>query len=174
MKLALGSLIAVVLLGLYVYAVVTGILVAQCVGTEGCTSHPLSSYSDGMVQALTLVGGLVSALVVAELAITEPGLPPMARTLGKNPSSRRRKSVAWMTAIYLVMWTGAGLAAYIFGQLLYPKALQPLTDLGQSWLGLAVAAGYTYFGIKPQAAGGFAGQAAEQRSPESPGLPAHS
>ena len=31
--------------------------------------------------------------------------------------------------------------------MLYPDKVKALTDFGQTWLGLAVAAGYAYFGI---------------------------
>jgi len=51
--------------------------------------------------------------------------------------------------IYLVVWVIAGVAAYVVGTMWYPGKLQPLTDLGQSWFGLAVAAAYSYFGISP-------------------------
>lgn len=84
MKIAIGGLIAIILLGLYVYSVCLAILVVNCASTTGCTSYPLSSFTDGMVQALTLVGGLVSALVIAELAITKPGEAPMARALART------------------------------------------------------------------------------------------
>ena len=149
MKAAVGGLIAVILLGLYVYAVWLAILVVNCVSTPGCSSNPLSSFTDGMIQALTLVGGLVSALVIAELAITKPGEAPMARTLDATASTAAHKTVKYITGLYLLVWVGAGLAAYLVGQIEHPKVLQPLTDLGQSWLGLAVAAAYAYFGIKP-------------------------
>lgn len=52
--------------------------------------------------------------------------------------------------LYLLIWVITGLAAFVVGSMQHDRVLQPLTDLGQSWLGLAVAAGYAYFGIKPQ------------------------
>jgi hypothetical protein len=36
------------------------------------------------------------------------------------------------------------------GTLNHPGQVQPLTDLGQAWLGLAAAAAYSYFGVKPK------------------------
>lgn len=36
------------------------------------------------------------------------------------------------------------------GGLMYPDASKTLANLGTTWLGIAVAAGYAYFGIKPQ------------------------
>lgn len=150
MRIAIGAVLAVILLGLYVYSVSFAILVVNCVSTPGCTSYPLSGFTDGMVQALTLVGGLVSALVVAELAVTKPGEAPMTRALEPTASVTTQQTVKWVTIVYLIVWVATGLSAYVVGQMLHPKVLQPLTDLGQSWLGLAVAAGYAYFGIKPK------------------------
>jgi hypothetical protein len=104
-----------------------------------------------MISALTLIGGLVSALVIAELAVTKPGETPVARTLDvEKMSARATTTVRIVTAVYLGVWTVAGLMAFFFGSMLYPKVLQPLSDLGQSWLGLAVAAAYAYLGTKPR------------------------
>jgi hypothetical protein len=38
----------------------------------------------------------------------------------------------------------------IVGLMMYPDASQTLANLGTTWLGIAVSAGYAYFGIKPQ------------------------
>jgi hypothetical protein len=150
MKLAFGGAIALILLGLYIWAIWQAILVVNCVSGANCTAYPLTHFTDGMVQALTLIGGLVSALVIAELAITVPGQAPMARALDSSASSATQTTLSVVTGLYLLAWLLSGLAAYVVGQLLHPKVLQPLTDLGQAWLGLAVAAGYAYFGIRPQ------------------------
>lgn len=96
---------------------------------------------------MTTVGGLVSALVIAELAITKPGEAPVARALQPSSSTRATNALRVITGIYLLVWVGLGLTAYVVGTMWYPGALQPLTDLGQAWLGLVVAAGYAYFGI---------------------------
>lgn len=149
MRLALGALIAVILLGLYVYSVVFGVLVADCLA-EKCTTYSVDSFTEGMIQVLTMVGGLVSALVIAELAITRPGEQPMARALEPQPSAGKQTLVRVVTAIYLLVWVGAGLAAFVVGVMQHPKVLQPLTDFGQAWLGLAVAAAYAYLGVSPR------------------------
>jgi hypothetical protein len=148
MKVFFGALIAVILLGLYVYSVIYTISVVNCVSTPGCTTSTVADITDGIVTALTLIGGLVSALVIAELAITKPGEPPVARVLDQNSSSTPGKALKVVTLAYLLVWIATGLAAFIVGYMQYPKVVQPLTDLGQSWLGLAVAAGYAYFGIR--------------------------
>ncbi len=150
MRLAVGALIAVILLGLYVYSVILGVRVVECAADTACTRYTVDSFTDGMVQVLTLVGGLVSALVIAELAITKPGEQPMARALDSGTSTGKQNAVKIVTAVYLVVWVGAGLAAFVVGVMQHPKVLQPLTDFGQSWLGLAVAAAYAYLGVNPR------------------------
>jgi ABC-type thiamin/hydroxymethylpyrimidine transport system permease subunit len=149
LKLAFGGLIALILLGLYVYSVFVAIQIVNCVAAKGCTDHAVADFSQGLVQAITLIGGLVSALVIAELAITAPGQAPMARALDTKSSPRTQLTLQIVTGLYLFVWVCAGVAAYVYGQMLHPQVLQPLTDLGHSWLGLAVAAGYAYFAIRP-------------------------
>jgi hypothetical protein len=157
MKLLFGGFIAVILLVLYEYAVYEGVMVAVCVSTPGCTRYTVDSFSPGFSHAMSLIGGLVSALVIAELAVTKPGEAPVARVIG---GAVMDPTLSWtltiVTTIYLMVWVLAGVAAYVIGTMWYPGKLQPLTDLGQSWLGLAVAAAYSYFGIGPAEMSGTA------------------
>lgn len=141
MKLLFGGLVATILLGLYVYSVYVAVSLA---GGETATAFNL-----GYASTMTTVGGLVSALVIAELAITEPGEVPAARAVGPQDdmSPRVRLGLRVVTTIYLLVWLATGLTAYIVGVMWHPGALQPLTDLGQAWLGLAVTAAYAYLGI---------------------------
>ena len=143
-----GGVVAVILLLLY--AVTMGFLVSHvliCGQDSGCMGpFPIST---GMIFVLTTVSGLVSALVVASLAATEPGGNPSGRWVGENASELRKKAVNNIVGIYLGVWAFAGLTALIIGVMIYPNANQTLSDAGTTWLGLAVAAGYAYFGIKP-------------------------
>lgn len=150
MKLLFGSVISVILLGIYTYAVTNAIAIVSCLSTAGCTAVSKADFSAGMASALSTVGGLVSALVIAELAVTTPGEAPMARAFAQALSGKAEVAVKILTACYVAVWILAGLAAFVVGYLKHPGILQPLTDLGQSWFGLAVAAGYSYFGIKPR------------------------
>ena len=150
MKLWFGGLIAVILLGLYVYAVKFAIAVVSCISTTGCSTLSATSFTDGFASAMTTIGGLVSALVIAELAITKPGEAPVSRALDATASTTKIGLLKAVTTIYLLVWVLVGLSAYVVGAMWYPGKLQPLTDLGQAWLGLAVAAAYAYFGIRPQ------------------------
>ena len=147
-KTIFGGAIAVILLGLYVYAVIAALVITSCLSKgEACTSYNKDSFTGGMALTMATVGGLVSALVIAELAITKPGESPSARLLNPDPSEKAKSILKFTTFVYLAVWTLFGLLAFIIGFLLHPGVLQPLTDLGQSWLGLAVAAAYAYLGI---------------------------
>ncbi|HYN45327.1 MAG TPA: hypothetical protein VES64_01410 [Allosphingosinicella sp.] len=142
MKLIFGGAIALVLLGLYIYSVVFAVMLAQ--SPEGGTLN------DGMLLALTTIGGLVSALVIAQLAVTKPGETPVVRTLtaAQQGSAATVTIVTWVAWIYVAAWIVLGVTAFVVGAMMYPGKVQSLTDLGQSWLGLAVPAAYAYFGLK--------------------------
>jgi hypothetical protein len=151
MKLLFSGAIALILLGLYEYGVYEGIRVASCVGSPGCTAYNADAFTLGYAHALSGIGGLIAALVIAELAVTKPGEAPAGRVFGANdPNSKLSWTITVVTSLYMLVWLITGVAAYVVGTMWYPKALQPLTDLGQSWLGIAVAAGYSYFNITPE------------------------
>jgi hypothetical protein len=166
MKPLFGGFIAIILLCLFEYTVYEAIIVAKCVATTGCTTHPAADFTLGFAHAMNLIGGLVSALVIAELAVTEPGKSPVGAAIVSVSAGRPTLGqIAWIiTVLYLLVWVFTGLAAYVVGTMWWPQALQPLTDLGQGWLGLAVAAAYAYFGISPAGGGGTV-QAATQPAP---------
>src|SRR6201995_3670907 len=96
-----GGAIAVILLGIYLHLIRVAYLVVQCATTSGCTSYPSGYFNDGMAQALAIVGGLVSALVIAELAATKPGDAPAARALADDASSRAKFILKVVTAVYI-------------------------------------------------------------------------
>ncbi|MGH8191551.1 MAG: hypothetical protein ACREP2_08910 [Rhodanobacteraceae bacterium] len=148
MRTAFGGAIAVVLLGLWVYLIVTGCQTVACANAVDCTAHPLTGFNDAMGQALALIGGLVSALVIAELAVTRSGETPAAHVLAANPTPRAKLALKVISGIYVLAWLVAGLAALLVG-MWHPHTLQALTSVGQAWLGLAVAAAYSYFGLRP-------------------------
>jgi len=147
-KAIAGGLIAVVLLGLYAYLIYVGCVVVNCVSGGACTANTAAGFNDVMAQALSVIGGLVSAFIIAELAITQQGAAPAARLLSADASPRATNILRWVTGIYILVWLAAGLAAFLVG-MRHPSALPALTNIGQTWLGLAVAAAYAYFGIGP-------------------------
>lgn len=151
MQLLFGGVIALVLLGVYVHLVRVAIKVVYCVA-PACTEYSLTFFNEGMAQALSVIGGLVSALVIAELAIAKPGEALATRTLAPGASNLAVRTVSIISTVYVLVWIAAGLSAFLVG-LYHPKEVPPLTTLGQAWLGLAVSAAYAYFGLKPPSPG---------------------
>jgi hypothetical protein len=108
-------------------------------------------FSSGLVYVATTIGGLVSALVIAKLAITKPGKNPGVMRGAVNADGEPVEWVTRLSIAYLVIWLLVGLLALVVGMMLYPNVNQTLNDIGMTWLGLAVASGYAYFNIKPEA-----------------------
>lgn len=138
-RMIFAGIIACILIGIYVYLVVFAVSVVN--------TSP-GDFNEKMTDALTLIGGLVSALVIAELAVTKPGEMPLQRTHLEN-KGQINVFIKIVSMGYIIVWILTGLTAFLVS-LNNPTGLQPLTDLGQTWLGLAVAAGYAYFGITPK------------------------
>ncbi len=151
MKIIFGAAISIVLLGIYVYLIKYGIEVSFCMSDESCTDLSAANFTDRRASSLALIGGLVSALVIAELSVTKPGEVPTTRLIDPNLPVRVQSLTKIVTGVYLLVWLLGGLSAFIFGYLnAPPNGIAALADLGQSWLGIAVGAGYAYFGIKPE------------------------
>ena len=149
MKSMFGGAIAVVLLGIYLRLICVAYNIVDCVNKSGCTARTPADFNDVMAQTLTVIGGLVSALVIAQLAITQAGEAPGARMLSDDASETSKSILKIVTIVYILVWLVAGLVAFMKG-MYYPKVLPSLTSIGQTWLGLAVAAAYAYFGLKPR------------------------
>ncbi len=145
MKVIAGGVIAIVLLGIYAWLICVACGIALC---SGHACEAATAFNDMQAQALSVTTGLVSALVVAELAVTKTGEAPAAHMLAADASGRAKLLLRWVAAIYLLVWLVAGLAAFIIG-MQHPAALPALTSVGQSWFGIAVAAAYAYLGLKP-------------------------
>jgi hypothetical protein len=148
MKAIFSAVVATLLLVIYVYLVWHGVDVIRCISDGTCSDLTANDFNDRMASSLALIGGLVSALVIAELAITKPGEAPAARLVAADTQAKRKGLMKLVTGVYLIVWLIAGLSAFLYGYLwAEPDALPPLADLGQAWLGIAVGAGYAYFGV---------------------------
>lgn len=124
-KMIFGSLIALILLGLYVY------LIWSATSVVGCTPQPscLGDFTDKMASALSLIAGLIAALVIAELAITKPGEAPVARALASTASPRAVNILKMVTLVYLGVWVLCGLGALLISWR-HPDDVAALTNLG--------------------------------------------
>ena len=139
-----GAAIVLLLLVLYV------LLAGSAVNLLDCTPQPacLKDFSDSMTTYLALIGGLVSAVAITELAITVPKKQPFSRFLPDTAGKTARITLGVLTFLYLSAWLGVGLWVLV-ATWQRPDALPALTALSKSWISLAVAAGYAYFGIQP-------------------------
>jgi hypothetical protein len=147
MATIVSGIIAILLLVLYAYAVV---ILARA---------PEAEPTEQVRTVLGLVGGLVSALVVAVLAITPSrgsgrsgeasGLAAMV-SQAAGVSAAATEYVAWA---YLFVWLACGVAL-LFRWMQATSPSQALKMAATSWLGLAVAAAYAYLGLHPSAPNG--------------------
>jgi hypothetical protein len=141
-----GGAIALALLVLYTgTTAIIALNVILCAGKQSCTVP----VTDGTVFVFTTVGGLISALVVAALAMTTPGNNPSEHLQEFGLGPDLEKTASLLVVIYLVVWMLTGVTALVVGVMLFPAANKTLSDAGTTWLGLSVAAGYAYFGIRP-------------------------
>ena len=153
-----GGIVAYVLLLIYAVTVVSM--------TKGVIQHGLAEApkdkdgktlpkekiecTPGVVNIVTIIGGLVSALVVSKLAVTKPGENPALTQLSEDASESVKKVSTYLTVAYLLGWLVTGLTALIVGVMIFPDSNATLGVIGTTWLGLAVASGYSYFGITPK------------------------
>lgn len=150
-----GGVIAVVLLLLY-----SAVLIYMIVQVVSCETDDMlcgASITKGMVYVVTMIGGLISALVIAQLAITPTGEMPFVKQFAESESMQPehkprigKTGITRLIVIYLSVWVLLGLAALIVGVIIYPDRSETISAVGNTWLGLAVAAGYSYFGIQPK------------------------
>lgn len=146
-----GGVIAVVLL--FLYTITMGLMLTDVVACgqqpeaqrSSCSQYPDGS---GATFVLSTVGGLVSALVVSELAVTEPGTDPTEKYFSGDVSPNVKRAVGVVAVLYLVVWTATGLLALVIGVMMFNGVNPTVSNAGTTWLGLAVAAGYSYFGIR--------------------------
>lgn len=154
-----GGVIAFVLLTLY--AAIIGWLIWEVIVAGLAGEATADSLGESAISVVTAIGGLVSALVVSKLALTKPGATPsldegaprsagargIEQALQKIPATLTAKTMA---ILYLSVWVTVGLAALVVGTILFPGLNSTVDDIGTSWLGLAIAAGYAYFGLDPK------------------------
>jgi hypothetical protein len=140
-----GGVVACTLLLLYA-ATIIGMTVTVIIAGKTAPDNEIE-FTDGAVLVVTMVGGLVSALVMAKLAVTDAGASPRI-VISKN--AVRSNLETYLSVGYLATWMAVGLGAFIVGVILLPNVNQTLHDIGATWLGLAVTSGYAYFGIEPK------------------------
>lgn len=144
-KTIMGGLLACILLGIYAFLMWLAIAPAVDGGCDvACQGQ---RFTDKMAAALMTIGALVSGVIIAELAVTRPRQTPGARFLDPSPGPRALPVLKLVVYAYLAVWLICGLTAFLVG--LLKDVHKPLLDAGNAWLGLALSAGYAFFGITP-------------------------
>ena len=144
----IAQILPVILLIFYVSAIGTAIwstmlAARQCHTNASCAQAFHARRIEGVNLILNVVGGLVSALVIAELAITQPGEFPSAQILKR----RQGKLITIISTAFIVVWVLGGAGAVLM-YVLYPTVIPAtLSEFAKAWLGLALASAYSYLGI---------------------------
>lgn len=144
-RLVVGAIIAALFLGLFGYVLIQAILYAQGLAPKGP--------SDEAYYIMNIVGGLVSAVVVAELAITATSDAPAGQLFAPRTAVAATDAAAAgprrLAILYVFVWLALGVAALVFGLMEYKVKVPPLIEFAKTWLGFAIAAAYAYFGLQP-------------------------
>jgi hypothetical protein len=103
---------------------------------------------DGKKLIVTGLGGLISAVVIATLGVSEPGKAPIGtdRKLSKDYG---QLTFSVITILYIAAWVFLGGYTTYIGVIKFPGASSTLYDMGISWLGILIGALYAYFGLNP-------------------------
>jgi len=103
---------------------------------------------DGKKLIVTGLGGLISAVVIATLGVSEPGKAPIG-TVRKLSKDYGQLTFSVITILYIAAWVFLGGYTTYIGVIKFPGASSTLYDLGISWLGILIGALYAYFGLNP-------------------------
>ena len=99
------------------------------------------------VWVISLIGGIVSAVVIANLAVSDPGETPISqvREMAEAYGKKLLKAIVW---IYIIVWLLIGTGAFYVGVIRCSDIFETLTEIGKAWLGILLGALYAWFGIK--------------------------
>lgn len=142
-----GGVLALVLLALYAGPLAYMIVAVYKAGHADPTKQV--EFGTGLVLVVTTVGALVSSLVIAKLAITQPDDNPIVFRRLVRANGSQPRFVTTCGGLYVSIWFLVGLGALVVGVMVFPEVNQTVNDIGTSWLGLAISAVFAYFGIKP-------------------------
>ena len=141
-KEILLGIFAIVLL--LIYAITLGNLVLD-VWQHDPNSDDFT-VSDGIIWTINIIGGLVSAVIISNLAKAEPGNTPRSQVafLSETYGRSLLDIVIW---IYFIAWIFVGLGAFLIGVIYYPLVCDFLNQIGKAWMGILVGAAYAWFGV---------------------------
>ncbi|HEY64184.1 MAG TPA: hypothetical protein G4O02_06390 [Caldilineae bacterium] len=136
---------------LVIYAVLLG------AGIYNAFVNPDVTYTDNSLQAANLVTGLVGSVVAVGLALKSPpedrdgdgrlrrNVTALSRMVAPQRASVTvQEVVGWA---YLIVWLIIGLAAFLVA-VTRTQVPELVFNTGWTWLGTAVVAAYSFFGIE--------------------------
>jgi len=99
------------------------------------------------VWVINLLGGLVSGVVIGNLALADSGSTPLSqvKVLTHDYGRRLMKGIVWT---YIIVWLLIGFSSFYVGVIRSPDVSVTLNEIGKTWLGILVGAAYAWFGIK--------------------------
>jgi hypothetical protein len=111
------------------------------------TQSGVFTVNSDTIWAINIIGGLISAVVIGNLAMAERGETPDIQVLEmiKAYGAGLMRNIV---LAYIAIWFLIGAAAFYVGVVRCPDVFEPLNTMGKSWLGILVGALYAWFGIK--------------------------
>ncbi len=142
-KEILFGIIACILLLIYVFTL--GEIILSVFKWDPNAGDYVSSIDK--VWVVNLIGGIVSAVVIGNLALSNPGETPVSQVqeIAEAYGKRLMKVIVW---IYILAWLIIGAGSFYVGVIRCPDVFETLNEIGKSWLGILVGAIYAWFGIK--------------------------
>ncbi len=149
-KLLLIGVLTVILLVLYCYTIKLEINVAMdCAKGKETTSECVAAMEahTNFVIIFSSVGGMIAAFAVSVLAVSEPGSPPTAGLNTFDLNGLPEKIAKMIPFAIVATWLIGGVLAIYFG--FKYDGSPPLTEMGKTWIGTALAGVGAYIGYKP-------------------------
>jgi uncharacterized membrane protein len=139
------GLIAVILL--IIYFLVLGFMILEVYKWDSARGELV--FNNNMIWTANVVGGLVAAVIVANLAISKPGETPLSqvKVMSQEYGKSFMSTIIW---IYIIIWLIVGLGAFFVGVIQRPEVSENLNEIGKSWLGILLGSTYAWFGIDHQ------------------------
>lgn len=138
----LKGLLAIILL--FIYFITLGYVILEAINWD--TSDQPLVISTNILWTINVTGGLVAAVIIANLAVSKPGKAPLSQVENISEAYGRKfmTAVIW---IYVIIWLIIGLAAFLVGVIFRPEVCETLNELGKTWLGILLGSAYAWFGI---------------------------
>jgi hypothetical protein len=128
---------------LLIYVISLGSLTALVIRSD---SEPVVP-AENITWIINLIGGIVTGVVIANLAVAAPGETPVlqVRNIAAAYGQSLMRTVVWL---YIGTWLVSGLVTFYVGVISHPDVSDTLTGIGKAWLGILAGAAYAWFGIR--------------------------